>query len=125
MLESAAAALEGIESGLYELRSHLHYEVAMCELVQDSLVRVRTYVIIRWHVCVVCYVLITRLVNFYYFFVIIYFMYFLHEIFYFRKYCGLIKFCLKNFLLWPLGQRWPKCSVGLNVKKQLLSFDKT
>ena len=38
--EAAAVALETIGSGLVELRSKLHYEVALCEMKKDTLAKV-------------------------------------------------------------------------------------
>ena len=39
--EAAVIALETICSGLVELRSKLHYEVALCEMKKDTLAKVK------------------------------------------------------------------------------------
>ncbi len=38
--EAAALALETIGSGLIELRTKFHYEVALCEMKKDTLAKV-------------------------------------------------------------------------------------
>lgn len=42
-MQTATAALESVDSNSHELRSRLHYEMARCEMADDTLAKVFTH----------------------------------------------------------------------------------